>query len=129
MFQVVDVNYKQLYKYHAYYPDILIPDAKTPLTCAVRSQSLPCVELLIKDGAKVTTNHKEILYDPEHALSLSPLAASVKLKHRKIAEFLVEKGADIRITFILLSNVFDPFLFKIFEASNVEALSPSSGKF
>ena len=22
---VVDVNYKQLYKYHAYYPDILIP--------------------------------------------------------------------------------------------------------
>ena len=70
---IVDVNYKQLYKYHAYYPDILIPDAKTPLTCAVRSQSLQCVELLIKDGAKVTTNHKEILYDPEHALSLSPL--------------------------------------------------------
>ena len=22
---IVDVNYKQLYKYHAYYPDILIP--------------------------------------------------------------------------------------------------------
>ena len=43
---IVDVNYKQLYKYHAYYPDILIPDAKTPLTCAVRSQSLPCVELV-----------------------------------------------------------------------------------
>ena len=59
-----------------------LSDAKTPLTCAVRSQSLPCVELLIKDGAKVTTNHKEILYDPDHALSLSPLAASVKLKHR-----------------------------------------------
>ena len=62
-------------------------DAKTPLTCAVRSQSLPCVELLIKDGAKVTTNHKEILYDPDHALSLSPLAASVKLKHRYCENF------------------------------------------
>ena len=51
------------------------------------------------------------------------------MKHRKIAEFLVEKGADLRITFILLSNVFDPFLFKIFEANNVDALSPSRGNY
>eukprot|EP00116_Pleurobrachia_bachei_P001939 sb/3462201/ len=74
----------------------------TPLSCAVKNGDVKCIDLLLEYGAELNPSTELDRHARKH-----PLVCAAECRVQEVIKHLVSKGANVKLAFAVLSNLYD----------------------
>ena len=76
-------------------------------SCAVKSGSIPCIDLLLEYGAELNPSKHLNRLARKH-----PLVCALETRNREVIKHIVAKGADMKMSFAVLSHINELDLYR-----------------